>query len=146
MVRRINIQKLNLVTDAKKIKKAAEKAMEPIESVIAETIERARFEVHDNGYFKPIETIMKNDNEYQEVESFGLRIRPSELKNNSSGRILEAFAKKKEEGGSTTIYKSITENFPSTRNEILKKLRDPKLADEIKQFIDESSTKFFLED
>jgi len=146
MVRKINTPKFIEATAAKAITKAKEKAMEPIESLIAETTERARFEVHDNGYFKPIEIMMNHDNEYQEVESYGLRIRPSEAKNNSNGRILEVFAKKREEGGSTTLYKSITENFPSSRNEILKKLRDPKLADEIKEFIDESDRHFFLED
>lgn len=146
MVRRIDTKKLTQVTAAKQLTKAEEKAMEPIKSLIAETLERAKFEVHDNGYFKPIETIVKNDNEYQEVESFGLRIRPSSDKNNSSGRIMEALAKKREEGGSSTLYKSITDNFPSSREEILKKLKDPKLADEIKKFIDESSTHFLLED
>lgn len=148
MVKRINTPKSIIPTKiTQKIQQAKETLMEQVESLVNETHERARFEVTDVGHFKPIEIIMKNDNEYQEVEKFGLRIRPADSKNNSNERIFEMFATKKVDSGEEIVSKDVIEKIePVTRQDIIQKLKDPNFKDELKAFVQDSSNRFLMED
>lgn len=126
-----------------KAKLNEEKFMEPIKEFLSKILQRAEFEVTDVGAFQPIEMLGANPNKYQEVEKFGFRIRPASPDHNSKERILELAATKKSATEKTTTY---LEYARGTRDEILAKLKNPKLTEDLDNFVKDASKKFFAQD
>lgn len=131
----------NINFQAKKINK--EKIMEPVKDFLKKGLQRAEFEVTDVGAFKEIEMLNENSNQYQDVAKFGFRIRPASPDHNSKQRVLELVATKK----SPNEQKTMSQGYlTGTREEILARLKDPEMLDDLQKYVDEANTKFFNED
>ena len=132
------IDKINFESKLKE-----EKMVKPVKDFLSELVQRAEFEVHDTGTFREIELLTDNPNQYQEVAKYGFRIRPDGSSNNSKERILEFAATKKSEHEKTTAYELCARG---TREEILAKLKDPKILDDLQTYVKKASKDFFIED
>jgi len=114
--------------------------MKSAKDLISEVVKRAEKKMTDMGTFEPIELIIDNSNQYQHVGKFGIKIRVFGFDNNNTERLLEFIAISNTPGCRTTC--SIT-YARGPRDEILSKLNNPHVIEDLGNFVRECSIDFF---
>jgi hypothetical protein len=115
--------------------------MKYIQNLISEFQKRAETEMPKIGIFEPIEIIIDNSNQSQHVGKYGLKISTFETDHNSTIRFLDFVAISNTIGCKTTS--SIVYEI-GTRDEILLKLSNPNINEDLGKFVKECSMDFLL--
>lgn len=118
------------------------KALRSVQDLLAEVIDEVNSKVYDVGTFPEIVKLIDNPNQYQGIDKIGFRIRPDSDSINSKKRILQLVATKKSKTEKAPRYQYYA---VGTKEEILRKLKDKKILEDLKKHIDDSSMDFITE-
>ncbi len=116
-----------------------DKKMDDIKELVQKVVDEADRRMTDVGPFS-VEIEQKNMNPFKYVSSYGVKIRP-ESSEDKAQRVVRFFAKNESE----TYEHESANKAKGTREEILEYLKFGEFAEDLKNYVDTVSDKFYMD-